>query len=75
MNSACSGDSGGPIINKATGVVVGAVSWGRPGKCAEADFPGVKTDFANAELAAFIRAQLTPARHRSRRGGAAEIGM
>ncbi|KAH9893773.1 serine endopeptidase [Xylariomycetidae sp. FL2044] len=35
----CSGDSGGPIINKSSGVLVGLVSWGQG--CAEAGYAGV----------------------------------
>ncbi|KAH8808584.1 trypsin-like cysteine/serine peptidase domain-containing protein [Xylogone sp. PMI_703] len=51
----CSGDSGGPIIDASSGVLVGLVSWGQG--CAEAGFPGVYTrlgnyvDFINANLA------------------------
>jgi trypsin len=41
----CSGDSGGPIINTSTGVLIGVVSWGQG--CAEAGFPGVYTRLGN----------------------------
>ncbi|KAF5004821.1 hypothetical protein FDECE_8698 [Fusarium decemcellulare] len=37
----CNGDSGGPIIDKATGVLIGIVSWGK--ECALPDFAGVYT--------------------------------
>ena len=35
----CHGDSGGPLIDKETGVQVGIVSWGE--KCADINLPGV----------------------------------
>ncbi|KAH8892621.1 trypsin-like serine protease [Thozetella sp. PMI_491] len=41
----CSGDSGGPIIDASTGVLVGLVSWGQG--CAEAGFAGVYTRIGN----------------------------
>jgi hypothetical protein len=37
----CSGDSGGPLLDKATGEQVGIVSFGRG--CGDPDFPGVYT--------------------------------
>lgn len=51
----CQGDSGGPIINTSTKVLLGAVSWGYG--CADADYPGVYTNFADTTLAAWIRQQ------------------
>jgi trypsin len=50
----CSGDSGGPIINTSTGVLIGVVSWGQG--CAEAGFPGVYTRLGN--YVNFINANL-----------------
>jgi len=41
----CSGDSGGPIVDASTGILVGLVSWGQG--CAEAGFPGVYTRVGN----------------------------
>ncbi|KAH8597904.1 putative trypsin [Bisporella sp. PMI_857] len=41
----CSGDSGGPIIDASTGVLIGLVSWGQG--CAEAGYPGVYTRLGN----------------------------
>lgn len=41
----CSGDSGGPIIDASTGVLVGLVSWGVG--CAEAGYAGVYTRLGN----------------------------
>lgn len=41
----CSGDSGGPIIDTATGVLIGLVSWGQG--CAEAGFAGVYARVGN----------------------------
>lgn len=41
----CSGDSGGPIIDTATGVLIGLVSWGQG--CAEAGFAGVYSRIGN----------------------------
>ncbi|KAJ1322827.1 trypsin [Microdochium nivale] len=38
---ACNGDSGGPIVDDASGVLVGLVSWGVG--CARAEYPGVYT--------------------------------
>ncbi|KAF4465910.1 trypsin-related protease [Fusarium albosuccineum] len=42
---ACNGDSGGPIIDVETGVLIGIASWGI--ECALADFPGVYTRVGN----------------------------
>lgn len=50
----CSGDSGGPIIDKAAGTLIGLVSWGQG--CAEPDYAGVYTrvgalvDWVNANM-------------------------
>jgi trypsin len=52
----CSGDSGGPIINKSTKVLLGGVSWGNG--CAEAAYPGVYSNYGNAEINSFIMAQI-----------------
>ncbi|MCJ1447078.1 MAG: hypothetical protein MMC23_007587 [Stictis urceolatum] len=52
----CNGDSGGPIVNTSTKVLLGGVSWGEG--CAEAGFPGVYADYANSELNSWIKAQL-----------------
>ncbi|KAF7854191.1 hypothetical protein EAF04_010488 [Stromatinia cepivora] len=41
----CSGDSGGPIIDAATGVLEGTVSWGQG--CAEAGYAGVYSRVGN----------------------------
>ncbi|CAM1504991.1 Fc.00g106280.m01.CDS01 [Cosmosporella sp. VM-42] len=41
----CSGDSGGPIIDASTGVLVGTVSWGYG--CAEAGYAGVYSRIGN----------------------------
>ncbi|ESZ97057.1 putative Trypsin [Sclerotinia borealis F-4128] len=41
----CSGDSGGPIIDAATGVLQGTVSWGQG--CAEAGYAGVYSRVGN----------------------------
>jgi trypsin len=41
----CSGDSGGPIIDAATGVLIGTVSWGQG--CAEAGYAGVYSRVGN----------------------------
>ncbi|TEY83991.1 hypothetical protein BOTCAL_0023g00120 [Botryotinia calthae] len=41
----CSGDSGGPIIDTATGVLEGTVSWGQG--CAEAGYAGVYARVGN----------------------------
>jgi trypsin len=53
----CNGDSGGPIIDEASGVLLGAVSWGYG--CADAGYPGVYTSFADTELNTWIKAQVT----------------
>jgi len=58
----CSGDSGGPIILKSTSstkVLLGGVSWGNG--CAEAGFPGVYSNYGNAEINSFIVAQVAAA--------------
>lgn len=52
----CNGDSGGPIMDASTKVLLGGVSWGQG--CAEAGYPGVYADYANSELNAWILAQL-----------------
>lgn len=52
----CNGDSGGPIINASSKVLIGGVSWGEG--CAEAGYPGVYADYADTELNAWIKAQL-----------------
>jgi len=52
----CNGDSGGPIINTSTGVLLGAVSWGYG--CAEAGNPGVYTNLADTTLNAWVTAQV-----------------
>ncbi|RDW58266.1 hypothetical protein BP5796_12196 [Coleophoma crateriformis] len=41
----CSGDSGGPIIDTSTGVLLGLVSWGQG--CAEAGYAGVYSRLGN----------------------------
>lgn len=41
----CSGDSGGPIIDASTGVLIGLVSWGQG--CAEAGYAGVYARVGN----------------------------
>jgi len=41
----CSGDSGGPIVDASTGVLLGLVSWGQG--CAEAGFAGVYSRLGN----------------------------
>ncbi|KAG9246712.1 trypsin-like cysteine/serine peptidase domain-containing protein [Calycina marina] len=41
----CSGDSGGPIIDASTGVLIGLVSWGQG--CAEAGYAGVYSRLGN----------------------------
>ncbi|KAF7559125.1 hypothetical protein G7046_g5035 [Stylonectria norvegica] len=41
----CSGDSGGPIIDASTGVLLGTVSWGQG--CAEAGYAGVYSRIGN----------------------------
>ncbi|KAL3421563.1 trypsin A chain (extracellular trypsin protease) [Phlyctema vagabunda] len=41
----CSGDSGGPIIDAGTGILIGLVSWGQG--CAEAGYAGVYTRLGN----------------------------
>jgi trypsin len=55
----CNGDSGGPIINTSSKVLLGAVSWGYG--CADAGYPGVYTNFADTELNTWIKAQVTAA--------------
>jgi len=55
----CSGDSGGPIINTSSKVLLGGVSWGFG--CAEAAYPGVYSSYGNSELNSFIVAQVTAA--------------
>lgn len=55
----CSGDSGGPIINTSTGVLLGGVSWGFG--CAEAAYPGVYASYGNAPLNSFIVSAVTAA--------------
>ncbi|KAF4987347.1 hypothetical protein FDECE_15468 [Fusarium decemcellulare] len=43
--NACHGDSGGPIIDKKTGIVIGIVSWSI--QCGVAEYPGVYTRVGN----------------------------
>lgn len=43
--SACYGDSGGPVVDAATGILIGIVSWGNG--CARPDGPSVHTRVAN----------------------------
>lgn len=48
----CSGDSGGPIFDTSSKVLLGGVSWGNG--CAEAKYPGVYANYGDAEMNAFI---------------------
>jgi trypsin len=52
----CSGDSGGPIVDCATKVLLGLVSWGNG--CAEPNAPGVYSNIGEAALNDFITANL-----------------
>ena len=52
----CNGDSGGPIIDASSKVLLGGVSWGQG--CAEEGFAGIYADYANSELNTWIKAQL-----------------
>jgi len=55
----CSGDSGGPIFDASSKVLLGGVSFGQG--CAEAGYPGVYSSYGNAEMNAFITAQVSAA--------------
>ncbi|OAL01786.1 trypsin-domain-containing protein [Phaeosphaeriaceae sp. SRC1lsM3a] len=52
----CQGDSGGPIVNTATRVQLGVVSWGEG--CAAAGAPGVYSNLGQSGLASFIASNL-----------------
>ncbi|KAF1917785.1 trypsin-like cysteine/serine peptidase domain-containing protein [Ampelomyces quisqualis] len=52
----CQGDSGGPIVNAASRVQLGIVSWGEG--CAAAGAPGVYTNLGQSGIASFVASNL-----------------
>jgi hypothetical protein len=49
----CSGDSGGPIVNEGTNVLVGIVSFGY--QCALTGYPGIYTEVAATPVRSFVQ--------------------